>query len=626
MTINKSSRENQTQLEISCEIFSKPGRYFIEYFIQGITKKFRLLTSKPFIVRSEKVHIEVKKNHTAFGGSLSAWLNSKQGRCKPFRGNLKLFWIKSSKEHVLVATKKIKKEKLESRSRSTTKTIARSHNISVIWGKYEITAQSKSIFPCSNSFVIKFSSPGYCDRTEDKIEMRSKVYNNVIDSQRAFHGFRSAFFSCAIFKKQIRDYCFYYTTKSSLTNERKVQATLCVPSKKRTGPQWTEWSKWSAWSSCTAFGGCGKGKKYRLRYCPLESYRFQKSDDTSLCAGKGIESKSCSLSPCEECKSCGCVFSMPAGTIISPKSRVSFITKERSNCHWFIEIAKQKTIKIWFDSLNLEKNASVVIRDGNSSNSEILKRITHQSQTQVDDIYSTSNIVSIWYENNGTNGNFQLQNSFGFQLSYSSVDGSKTPVSASSTRSQLRSRRLAKMTFIGILVILIVITFSIVAIIIIRIRRQRLHENATKTTLSQHPSSHTSHRPSSSRTSTACMSESTNRSFYEHPFSADESVNNNPNVPGVSSNHRAGMLTRMEQRTPVHVCPKCCSFVEQHFCECCHADSRRILNTHHGTNVENRPGVCRSQRVHSIIERRVSLSGASNVSQDFPERNYPSYL
>ena len=255
-TINKNLCANQTQLEISCEVFSKPGRYFIEYFIQGITKKFRLLTSKPFIVRSERVHIEVPKNHTAFGGSISAWLNGKQGRCKPFKGDLKLYWIKSSKEHVLVATKKIKKDKLESRlrvqfrcnmfdtagifyfvyiSEYNNKTIARSHNISVTWGKYKITAQSKSIFPCSNSFVMKFSSPGYCDRTEDKIEVRSKAYNNFINSQSAFHGFRSAFFSCTIFKKYIRDYCFYYTTKSSLTNERKIQATLCVPSKKRTG-------------------------------------------------------------------------------------------------------------------------------------------------------------------------------------------------------------------------------------------------------------------------------------------------------------------------------------------------------------------------------------------------------
>lgn len=115
------------------------------------------------------------------------------------------------------------------------------------------------------------------------------------------------------------------------------------------------------------------------------------------------------------------MFSTPAGTIISPKSRVSFITKERSNCHWFIELAKGKTIKVWFDSLNLERNASVVIRDGNSSNSKILKRITYESQTQMEDTYSTSNIVSIWYENNATNGDFEQQNNSGFQLSYASV-------------------------------------------------------------------------------------------------------------------------------------------------------------------------------------------------------------
>ena len=250
MEINKTL--DSTQLEIPCEAFATPGRYFIEYFIQGFTKTFILLMPRPIIVRSEKVHIEVKKNHTAFDGPLSAWLNSKHGRCKPFKGKLKLYWVKNSREHVLVTTKKVNKDKLENRSQVhfrcdvfdtagtfymvyisdyNNKTIARSQNISVSWGKYELTAQSKNIFPCSNSFVIKFSSP-YCDRTEDKIEMRSKVYNNHIHSLAAYHGFRSVFFPCERFKRYIRDYCFYYVTKSSLSKERKIQTKLCVPTKK----------------------------------------------------------------------------------------------------------------------------------------------------------------------------------------------------------------------------------------------------------------------------------------------------------------------------------------------------------------------------------------------------------
>lgn len=251
--INKTLSANKTQLDISCEVFATPGRYFIEYFIQGLTKTFILLTARPIIVRSERVQIEVQKNHTAFDGSVSAWLKGKNGRCKPFRGRLKLYWIKNSKEqHVLVTTKKINKGILENRTRVhfrcnvfdtagtfyflyisdyNNRTIARSQNMSVSWGKYEITAQSKNIFPCSNSFVIKFSSP-YCDRTEDIIEMKSKAYNNFIGSQVAYHGFRSVFFSCSTFKNYIREYCFYYITKSSLSKERKIQTKLCVPSKK----------------------------------------------------------------------------------------------------------------------------------------------------------------------------------------------------------------------------------------------------------------------------------------------------------------------------------------------------------------------------------------------------------
>ncbi len=119
-----------------------------------------------------------------------------------------------------------------------------------------------------------------------------------------------------------------------------------------------------------------------------------------------------------ECKSCGCVFSTPGGTIISPKSRLHLLNTELSSCHWFVQVAKGMKVKLWFDSLTLAKNSSVVIRDGNSSTSEILKRITYDSLGQMEDIYSTSNVVSIWYSSNRI---FNRRNDTGFQLSYASV-------------------------------------------------------------------------------------------------------------------------------------------------------------------------------------------------------------
>jgi hypothetical protein len=74
-------------------------------------------------------------------------------------------------------------------------------------------------------------------------------------------------------------------------------------------------------------------------------------------------------------------------------------------------------VKLWFDSLRLAINSSVIIRDGNSSASEILKRITHDSEDHMEDIYSTSNVVSIWYSRNRI---FLRRNNTGFQLSYAS--------------------------------------------------------------------------------------------------------------------------------------------------------------------------------------------------------------
>lgn len=180
------------------------------------------------------------------------------------------------------------------------------------------------------------------------------------------------------------------------------------------------------------------------------------------------------------------------------------------------------------------------------------------------------------------------------------------------------------MTFIGILAVLVVITFTVVAVIIVKIRRQRSKdlENARKTVLTD--------RPSSSHTSTACMSESTTRSYYEPQLSADESVNNNSSLSRLNKNHRARLSTRVEHRTPIHICPRCSTQVEYYHCEhndSCHRDGRRILynDPYYRHNIEHTQSLGRAHRVHSTIERK--LSGASFVSEDnFPQRNYPTYL
>ena len=193
-----------------------------------------------------------------------------------------------------------------------------------------------------------------------------------------------------------------------------------------------------------------------------------------------------------------------------------------------------------------------------------------------------------------------------------------------STNKKSGTRRLAKMTFIGILAALVIITFTIIAVIIARIRRQRSNENTAKTVSSQ--------RPSSSHTSTACVSESTIRSYYEPQLSADESINNNSSSFSQPTNyHRPRLPARIEHRPSVHVCPRCCAHAEQYpgeYNNDCSADvSRRILypDPYCTSNAENTQTVGRGPRVHSIIEHR--LSGTSLVSEgDFPQRNYPTYF
>lgn len=176
------------------------------------------------------------------------------------------------------------------------------------------------------------------------------------------------------------------------------------------------------------------------------------------------------------------------------------------------------------------------------------------------------------------------------------------------------------MTFIGILAILVAVTFTILAVIIARVRRQRANaENLAKTVLTQ-PSS-------SSHTSTACMSESTMRSSYEPHLSADESLTYSGSLTPANNNHGPRITSRiMEHRPPIHVCPKCISSCEYN--HSCQVDSRRILYTdpsYYEGDSHPRQSFNRTQRVHSIIERR--LSGASFVSDmEYHPKNYPTYL
>lgn len=78
-------------------------------------------------------------------------------------------------------------------------------------------------------------------------------------------------------------------------------------------------------------------------------------------------------------------------------------------------------VRLWFDLLKLAKNSSVVIRNGNSSDSQILARITHDNEGEIEDIYSTFNVISIWYSVASSGLLIKPNNDTGFQLSYAAI-------------------------------------------------------------------------------------------------------------------------------------------------------------------------------------------------------------
>ena len=78
-------------------------------------------------------------------------------------------------------------------------------------------------------------------------------------------------------------------------------------------------------------------------------------------------------------------------------------------------------VRLWFDLLKLTKNSSVVIKNGNSSDSQILARITHENEGEIEDIYSTFNVISIWYSVASSELLIKPNNDTGFQLSYTAI-------------------------------------------------------------------------------------------------------------------------------------------------------------------------------------------------------------
>lgn len=253
-TIDKMMRSlNSTTLEVPCEIFSKPGTFYIQYSVEGITKGFRKMR-KNIVVQREKISLYAPNNHTAVSGSVVVWITTnKHGRCKSSKNRVQLYWIKGVNNHVLVTSKKIGKDKNGKRIRVqfncnifdtegifyfkyisgySKVVLATSNNMTVFWGTYKLEAQSNSIFPCADAFSVKITSP-YCAKSiEDKVELRSKDYDNIIETRSAYPGFKSVFLPCITFKRYIRNYCFYYLTKSSLTKKETIRAKLCLPSSK----------------------------------------------------------------------------------------------------------------------------------------------------------------------------------------------------------------------------------------------------------------------------------------------------------------------------------------------------------------------------------------------------------
>lgn len=197
--------------------------------------------------------------------------------------------------------------------------------------------------------------------------------------------------------------------------------------------------------------------------------------------------------------------------------------------------------------------------------------------------------------------------------------------------SNSQKKRLVKMTFVGILALLVVVMAGIFLIVFCKMRQHACDEKS-KTSVSQPTSSF--------HTSTACMSDSTLRSSFETPASGDEGVNNNFTSQRVNRNYRARdtRQARMKNRTCVHVCPKC-----HDTDDVCNFEYRDSGNTSYhdlgSLNLEESARLtpygdsyCGAVVVESAATRARNYSAiesfrtASSLSDEIANRHYPRYL
>jgi len=255
-TVVLDSRE--ISVILPCEIFDHPVVYRFKYRISESRLEYEAFISQTLTLKWGEIRLQTPTNHTALNRFGSLWIRHNR-KCLPkYRDEVNLYYIKDH-EKIFVTRKYIRKLSngrqrkpegswirmgfrcevfdtqgiyhFEYQTGFENLTLAKSESIHVYWSQQTLSTPTSTIFPCTNSFSISYVQQRCQNvRTHDAIVMGDRYSEKPIAQKAVQNDHDVSFFPCTLFKDYVKEYCFHYVTKSSLTERTSIVTSLCLPS------------------------------------------------------------------------------------------------------------------------------------------------------------------------------------------------------------------------------------------------------------------------------------------------------------------------------------------------------------------------------------------------------------
>lgn len=259
-------RQNLT-VRLPCDLFDHAGQYDFAYKFSGNGPTGKINTT--LSLKWGKMTVEAPRNHTTLTRFGYIWVYHDRfclPKSRRYRDKINLYYLKGNQRvmitHRIVRKVKNGKQKgprrrirmgfscdlfdiaqtyfFEYVSGFHNASLAKSAPVFVRWSKHSLYTPTKTIFPCSNSFVVSFNAPE-CHKTTDVIRVYEQNSGRFVTERPALPGHTAVFFPCTLFNDYIKGYCFRYVSKATINSEERVQASHCVSTLEPGKPILSHW-------------------------------------------------------------------------------------------------------------------------------------------------------------------------------------------------------------------------------------------------------------------------------------------------------------------------------------------------------------------------------------------------